>query len=43
MMRIGCQQEKGFAVDISHVGMAPQKTSGSAVLPLGEHQRPTQG
>ncbi len=43
MVWIGFQQEQGFAVGLPHVGMAPNKTSGSAVVPLGEHQRPTQG
>jgi hypothetical protein len=43
MVWVGFQQEQGFPVGLSHVGMAPNKTSGSAVVPLGEHQRPTQG
>jgi hypothetical protein len=43
MVWIGFQQEQGFAVGLPHVGMASQKPRGSAVVPLGEDQRPHQG
>jgi hypothetical protein len=31
MVRIGFQKEQRFAIHFTHLGMAPQKTSGSAV------------